>query len=1466
MPSSITLKAIGLNLQPNQLDPQSVPPGSLNVASNVIIRRDNVLESRRGYKLYAESLGTSSDRAKQLMTYKGRILRHFSNQLEYDTLINDINGNSIFDAFCGTFLEAQTGRRIRFIEANGNFYFTTSYGIKKISALTAADFTTSCSPQFVTQAGGIKALDVSARLNTFLGNESGFLPQDSAVSYRIVWGMIDANKNEILGTPSQSVSIFNPLINLELNDFNNLLVQLDNVSDAIPASLISDGNYFTSLNLPINASAGNLLTNLTGLAVKLDEDIFYANDTGVGAPLQIASANVVSGVATITFSVGNPQNYFLSGSHIYLTNFLPTSGIINGPQVVATVTPTTITFNTVAGTGAVTVTGAEINSYKYETLVAPSAPSFPPTDQELVNIQAYMQSIISRLQSEPDTGTPPTITTASQAAFITPIQLTTTANVTLTFTIPQGVTTDTFYQIYRSDIVSATGASSIQDIVPNDELRLVFEGFPTAQDLINGFIQVTDITPQSFAGAFLYTNATTGQGILQSNDTPPFALDINRFKNVLFYANTRTKFQQLISLLGITNMITDYNNGITPTITITNGTVTNTYTFVTGVQQVVNIATVADVAGNLAGKYFTINDANNVISYYVWFSVSGVGTDPLVSGKVGIEVVLDTSDSANTVAQKVADTLALFSSDFTTTTSTNNVIVTNINQGPAANPTAGTSGFTTIVLTSGRGEDAAAHQILLSTNPSPAIAVDQTARSLVHVININSNESVYAFYLSGTSSVPGQIELESRTLNNIPFYVLANDSNTGSSFNPDISPTGTISSISMATQSIITTSTPHGLINQDKVVITNSNSTPSVDGLYTITYISATQFSIPVNVTVAGNRGSFKAAVNTLTATNNARSNRVYFSKLLQPEAVPATNFYDVGAQDKAILRIFPLRDSLFVYKEDGLFRISGESAPFNLSLFDSSCVLIAPDSVDVSNNLIYGWTTQGITATSEAGVNIISRPIDIDILKLATSQYTNFKSATWGIGYESDNSYTVYTIQQLNDVYATIGYRYSTLTNTWTTFDKTNTCGIINSVDDLQYLGSGDVNFLEQERKNFNRLDYSDRQFIDQLQFNNYYGNQIQLSDISNLAVGDVITQDQQMTSYIFNQLLSKLDTDVLLSPHTYVLNNTMVAGADPRIQLDNLITQIANDPGRVSQSLFTPTATYLAYEAIVTTSTITNIAAGNPTVITTSAPHGLQNGRIILINGSNSTPSIDGSYTVTILTNNTFTIPVSVKQAGTTGSINVQNSNFSDILASYNGIINLLNNDQGTSFHNYSSIVNDTLQEAIIIGITPLNKRITLNLTLDFMVGPLTVFKAINTNIQWAPVTFGNPMTLKHVREFSLMFENKAFTLATMSFSSDLLPAFQNIPFIGTSNGIFGFIGQPAIFDSSSGKVGFGYSFFGGGSHSAPFRTYIPRDVQRCRYINCLFNHNVAREQYAIFGLTLTPNDGAESTRGYR
>lgn len=1664
MAASITLKAIGLNNQPNQLDPQSVPPGSLVQASNVVIRRDNVIESRRGYKLYGTALGTSSDRNKQLMTYKGRILRHFSNQLQYDTLLLNSDNQSIFNTFCGTYLEPETGRRIRFIESNGNFYFTTSDGIKKISAKTAADFTTAC--PFITQAGGIKALDLSARLDFSLGNESGFLPQDSAVAYRVVWGTNDANGNEILGTPSERVIVVNPLNNLQLLDFSNLLLQLNNVATSTPASLISNTNYYSLLNLPVNASPQQLLNNAIALAAKLDNDIRYADQVS-GSPLQIEGAAINGSVATMNFSSGNPADYLISGSKIKLNGFTTSVGTINGPKTVSTLIPTfsttgttstgvfqvthvttvadsggslagtyftinsandvtpyyvwynvsgvgtnptlsgltgirvnivtndsanTVATNTgaaitaqanadfttsvggslvtitnakegpatdaFAGTSGFTVTtptpgvsgniitsvasisginvgsfihgtgipvntyvtnvgvstitisndvtssnvadpltfdagfnfnitatpaiapnpaiplavgpvttlNATINSNAYESIVQPAVPSTPASDQQLVAIQSYIQAIITQLQSEPSTGTPPVIKASSQTTFITPIQLTTSANVLLTFTIPDGVTSDYFYQIYRSDIVSATGASSILDIAPNDELRLVIEGFPTPAQLAAGVVTVLDITPQSFAGAFLYTNATTGEGILQSNDIPPFALDINKFKNTIFYANTRTKFQQTINLLGVSNMIADFLAGRIPTITIANGITSNTYTFVVGVQQVINVATVADIAGSLAGKYFTFWDANNQIEYYAWYNVSGIGTNPAPSGMTGIEIFINTNDSANTVAMKTSNAIGVLSFDFSSTFSTNNAIITNANEGIAGSPTNGTSGFTTSITTPGVGANASLKQILLSNVTSPAQAVDQTARSLVNIINNDPTETVYAFYISGTNGVPGQILLESRTLNNTPFSILANNANTGSSFNPDISPTGTITNISVAANAVITTAAPHGMVNGDKVMITNSNSTPRVDGLYTITFIDTTHFSIPVTTTVSGNRGSFSPLTTTLTATNNAKSNRVYYSKLLQPEAVPALNFIDVGAQDKEILRIFPLRDSLFVFKEDGLFRISGEVAPFNLALFDSSCILIAPDSLDISNNLIYGWTRQGIQQTSESGVLTISRPIDIDILKLATNQYTNFKTATWGIGYESDNSYTVYTVQLQADVYATIGYRYSTLTNTWTTFDKTNTCGVINSVDDTQYLGAGDVDFLEMERKNFDRYDYADREFVQQLQPKNYFGNQIQLADITNIAVGDVITQDQLVSIYTFNSLLAKLDLDVLLSPHTYVANNTFLAGEDPRVHLDALINQIAFDPGRLSQGGALPSSNYTQYESILVTGTITSITAGNPTVITTSAPHGLQTGRIISIAGSNSTPSVDGTYPVTVLTSTTFTIPFTVIQPGTTGTFSVNNTDFKDIEASYNGIISQLNNDNGVGFANYDPIVNDTLQELIVVSINFLNHRITVNNALDLMVGELTIFKAIDSEVTWSPVTFNDPISIKHIREAQLLFENRAFTNATLSFSSDLLPVFQDVPFLGTGNGIFGYTGIPASVNGVPGPTGFGYGFFGGASNSSPFRTFVPRYAQRCRFLNVKFVHVAAREQYAIFGLTLTQNDGAQSTRAYR
>jgi len=214
MPSVFNLKALGLNTQPNQLD---VPDGSLSVAKNVNILRDNVVEPRRGFNLYGNSFGSTTDRAKQLLNYKRRILRHYASTLQFD------DGEGNFSSFSGTISETESGLRIKSVETNGNLYLTTSAGIKKISAKTASDFSTA--PNYITNAGAVKAVDIAGAASYEYGNQTGFLTQDSAVAYRVVWGYKDANNNLLLGTPSQRIEVYNPLLNLLIPDYMHLLDQ-----------------------------------------------------------------------------------------------------------------------------------------------------------------------------------------------------------------------------------------------------------------------------------------------------------------------------------------------------------------------------------------------------------------------------------------------------------------------------------------------------------------------------------------------------------------------------------------------------------------------------------------------------------------------------------------------------------------------------------------------------------------------------------------------------------------------------------------------------------------------------------------------------------------------------------------------------------------------------------------------------------------------------------------------------------------------------------------------------------------------------------------------------------------------------------------------------------------------------------------------------------------------------------------
>jgi hypothetical protein len=1039
---SVLLKARGLYTFPNQLS--EVPQGALVKADNVIINRDGVIEPRRGFAIYGDAMGVSPllDTAKQLLVYKNRILRHFNSTLEFD------NGSGTFTAFTGSIDEVDAGLRLKSVESNGNLYFTTSTGVKKISETSGANLTANS----ITKAGGVKALDAQLSLNS----EPGFLPSESIVAYRIVWGIKDANNNVILGRPSESVTISNSLVDLLIVDFNNLMVELE----ANPTLSYT----YTSLDIPQYSTATVVRDSLSNLCNNLDIDLSSTDFTTIKAEID-----------ALTFSE------------------IPSNAQLNALK-------------------------DAYNDVIAQLSIVLSAPFQTATESSTVNV---------------------------------------------TFTVPQDITNLHFYQIYRTAVSKEKDEQNIL-INPGEEFGLVYEDNPTSAELSSKLVTVHDVTPDSFRRVNLYTNPNTGEGINQANDPPPKCKDVTMYKNYVFYANTETNQRLTINLLSITNFVPNVS-----TLKIVAGATENIYTF-------------SDV------------------------------------------------------------------------------------------------------------EDVATKKVKLSTAETVAQQVDETARSLVRVINRNSSDKVYAYYISGVDDVPGEILLESKELNQAAFYLNVGSSTYSDQFNPKIPESG------------------------DAVI-----------------------------------------------SDNDVAPNRIFYSKVNQPEAVPILNYFDVGPRDKQIQRVVALRESLFILKDEGIYRLSGDSAPFVVNLFDSSTLLSAPDSATVLNNQIYALTYQGVAQISDTGIAIISRPIEDELIKLNNPSYLSAKTASFGIGYESDRNYYLWTVSDLFDTVATQCFRYNIFTNAWCRMPIAKTCAIVNPQDDKLYLGASDTNYIEKERKNFDRTDYADREYELILPVSGVNGNVISVPSVANTEVSDVLVQTQYLTISQYNRLLLKLDRDAGVADSDYYNTLHAVAGDNLRVKLTDLAQKLDNDPG------------------------------------------------------------IDDP-----------TFEAAISSFGTS---------FSQTQAAFNEIVEKLNTDEGVVYSNYLSSEGTVELEIAISEVNKKNLTITTPFAYPFIAGPIILYKRIQCVVQYTPQTFGDPSMLKQVSESTVLFEKTSFSQCNLSFSTDLNPSFVTHTFYGNGNGIFG-----------SGV--FGANIFGGDGNSKPFRTLVPREKQRCRFINVKVEHSIAREIFAIFGISLT------------
>lgn len=361
--------------------------------------------------------------------------------------------------------------------------------------------------------------------------------------------------------------------------------------------------------------------------------------------------------------------------------------------------------------------------------------------------------------------------------------------------------------------------------------------------------------------------------------------------------------------------------------------------------------------------------------------------------------------------------------------------------------------------TAGGSENVGTLTYKLFTSGSPAQNINDTTLSLIRVINQNAtNTSVYAYYLSTTNSLPGQMLLQSRTLGTAAFVVTA--SAEGAAWSPALPTSGT-----------------------------------------------------------------------TVSSTNTSSLNGLMYSKAGQPEAVPSLNILYVGSASKPIRRIVPVRNSLFIFKDDGVFRCTGVAGNFSIDVIDTTIILLAPESAVALSNQVFCLTTQGVVSMSDNGGPVLSRPIENQLLQLEGAGLSNLQAYSFGVGYESERQYVLWTISSSTDTFGTQAFIYNTFTKTWTRSTRQQNHGIILAADNKMYLTNATNNNISQERKTYTYQDYSDEATATSILAIN--GLVLTLTNVNEISIGDLIFQSTSINALV---------TSINEAANTVTVNNLVL------------------------------------------------------------------------------------------------------------------------------------------------------------------------------------------------------------------------------------------------------------------------------------------------------------------------------------
>lgn len=433
---------------------------------------------------------------------------------------------------------------------------------------------------------------------------------------------------------------------------------------------------------------------------------------------------------------------------------------------------------------------------------------------------------------------------------------------------------------------------------------------------------------------------------------------------------------------------------------------------------------------------------------------------------------------------------------------------------------------------------------------SVAAGIADAMYQLCYVINSTGiGAIVQAKYISEINSLPGQVMFYS----SYKFYVVVNTTTAASAFGFVLGPffkivlgAGTVN-----TANGTFTSAAHGLTTGDTVAVfwdeptdVTGTSPTGLDTLGNVVfyaiYVDANNFRLASSLSsaYAGGQiaiastgsGTLTFAKPILSSNNNIFPHCVAPSKTGRSEEVAeiyASGGLPVGEANFSIINQIQLRDTFFVFKEDGLWTINGETPDdLRIQQFDPTCKLVARGSVAILNNSIFCLTRIGVVRITENGVQIVSNQIRDAIAEIVTSISITITAGivgVWydqgvqGFAYESENKYYLFIPAAVNATYGDKWLVYNTLTDTWTTIDKGTYSGIVNPNDNKLYLNATDTiatkNFYI-ERKTGDYSDYIDEDLA--VTINSVSGTTVALASTTGVSVGDVLWQSATIWTYI--------------------------------------------------------------------------------------------------------------------------------------------------------------------------------------------------------------------------------------------------------------------------------------------------------------------------------------------------------------